>query len=245
MRSCYFESLKLAVAHSCESVAFPLISSGVYRFPKDQVLKFAIRTITEFLFDHELTVYLCVFDKESYSFSKKLFSDIKAFIDDGYVDEHDDDFYDSECVMKAEESPFAPSMAPMMEKSKAPIGGSLREYLNEKDKGFREMLFELIDASGMSDVACYKKANVDKRTFSKIKSNKDYKPSKQTVIAFAISLQLSLEDTQALLATVGFTLSRSSVCDKIIRYFIINGNYDIFEINAALFEFDQTLLGSF
>ena len=111
------------------------------------------------------------------------------------------------------------------------------------DKSFQEMLFDFIDEKGMTDVECYKKANVDKRTFSKIKSNKDYRPSKQTVIAFAISLQLDLDQTQDLLATVGFTLSKSSVFDKIIMYFILNGNYNIFEINEALFEFDQVLLG--
>ena len=139
----------------------------------------------------------------------------------------------------------APVPQPMMAECQqsAVKGKTLREYLKHMDKSFSEMLFDLIDKSGMTDVECYKKANVDKRTFSKIKSNKNYKPSKQTAIAFAISLRLDLEQTQALLATVGFTLSRSNVFDKIIRYFIQNENYDIFEINEALFEFDQQLLG--
>ena len=251
LRSCYIESLKLAVKSGCHSVAFPLISSGVYGYPKDQVLKFAIQTITEFLFDHELTVYLCVFDKESYSFSKKLFSDIREFINDEYVDEHDEDFYESydgsidEMPMaKCIQAPMcADAMIPRKREPSSAAGKSLREYMKHMDKPFAHKLFDLIDESGMTDVECYKKANVDKRTFSKIKSNKDYKPSKQTVIAFAISLQLDMDTTQELLATAGFTLSRSNVFDKIIRYFIHNGNYDIFEINEALFEFDQQLLG--
>jgi O-acetyl-ADP-ribose deacetylase (regulator of RNase III) len=243
LRSCYLESLKLAVENGCESVAFPLISAGVYRFPKDMVLKFAVQVITEFLFDHELTVYVCVFDKESYSFSQKLFSDIKAFIDDEYVEEHDEDFYEEYSVKSECEIAPMPIGAPL-KCARAAVGQSLREYLEEQDKGFRETLFELVDRSGMTDVECYKKANVDKRTFSKIKSNKGYKPSKQTAIAFAIALRLDLDETQALLATVGFTLSSSAVFDKIIKYFIINGNYDIFEINEALFEFDQSLLGA-
>ena len=121
---------------------------------------------------------------------------------------------------------------------------ALEEYIRNRDAGFRDKLFALIDERGMTDVACYKKANVDKRTFSKIKSNKGYRPSKQTAIAFAIALELDLDETQELLATLGFTLSKSSVFDKIIRYFIHVGNYDIFEINEALFEFDQVLLGS-
>ena len=251
LRSCYIESLKLAVKSGCRSIAFPLISSGVYGYPKEQVLKFAIQTITEFLFDHELTVYICVFDKESYSFSQKLFSDIQEFINDEYVDEHDEDFYevfdgsvDEMPMAKCIQAPMcADAMMPRKRETSSAAGKSLREYMKQMDRSFQEMLFDLIDESGMTDVECYKKANVDKRTFSKIKSNKDYKPSKQTVIAFAISLQLDMDTTQELLATAGFTLSRSKVFDKIIRYFIHNGNYDIFEINEALFEFDQQLLG--
>ncbi|MBR2387278.1 MAG: macro domain-containing protein [Clostridia bacterium] len=281
LRSCYVESLKLAVENGCESVAFPLISSGVYQYPKDQVLKFAIQVITEFLFNYELTVYICVYDKTSYTFSRKLFKDIKDFIGDDYereqnykrfrlsisknrapiVEDKEDCFfglYDEEsdsCTLEENEeieegSHDEPAKAPLYEICCSPTantqeGSTLEDYLKKKDVCFRERLFELIDASGMSDVECYKKANVDKRTFSKIKSNKDYRPSKQTVIAFAISLHLDFDTTQALLATVGFTLSQNLVFDKIIRYFIQNGNYDIFEINEALFEFDQTLLGSF
>jgi hypothetical protein len=235
----------------------------VYCFTKDQVLKFAVQTITEFLFEHELTVYICVFDKESYTFSQKLFNDIRAFIDEDYVVGHGEEYYDAYCAederSDRDSSRFLASAtmrrtsnrsdAPRPEPSRAEPsepkakGSTLKDYLGELDVSFQEMLFSLIDQSGMTDVECYKRANVDKRTFSKIKSNKDYRPSKQTVIAFAISLRLDLDETQALLATVGFTLSRSSVFDKIIRYFILNGNYDIFEINEALFEFDQQLLG--
>jgi O-acetyl-ADP-ribose deacetylase (regulator of RNase III) len=255
LRSCYVESMKLAIKHKCQSIAFPLISSGAYGYPKDQVLRSAIQIVTEFLFDHELTVYICVFDRDSYSFSQKLFADIKEFIDDEYAEEEceeRDEPFESNFkrrfrgYRRMEACSEAPVPQPMMAECQqgAVKGKTLREYLKHMDKSFSEMLFDLIDKSGMTDVECYKKANVDKRTFSKIKSNKNYKPSKQTAIAFAISLRLDLEQTQALLATVGFTLSRSSVFDKIIRYFIQNENYDIFEINEALFEFDQVLLGN-
>lgn len=252
LKSCYREALKLAVKYRFETIAFPLISSGTYGYPKDQVLKFAVKTITEFLRAYELTVYLCVFDKDSYLFSKTLYADIQSFIDDEYVDEHDEDFYDEYkekgdadrlIVCNKCEEPSPPKMM-RQEILGSAASETLEEYLKQMDRSFQKMLFDLIDESGMTDVECYKKANVDKRTFSKIKSNKNYKPSKQTVIAFAISLELDLEQTQELLATVGFTLSRSNVFDKIIRYFIHNRNYDIFEINQALFEFDQVLLGS-
>ena len=286
LRSCYLESLKLAVKHGCQTVAFPLISSGVYGYPKDQVLKFAIQVITEFLYQNELTVYLCVFDKRSYTFSQQLFYDIKAFIDDDYAEQRQARFFDMPVGCELSPSVVDPALiseppkperrrdikpsvsnaptfscsysrtpvkacdeahpapAPIDKQPNSAIKKPLDDYLKQMDKSFQETLFELIDRSGMTDVECYKKANVDKRVFSKIKSNKDYRPSKQTAVAFAIALRLSLDETQHLLSTAGMTLSRSNVFDKIIRYFIHNGIYDIFEINEALFEFDQVLLGS-
>jgi O-acetyl-ADP-ribose deacetylase (regulator of RNase III) len=254
LRSCYVESLKLAIKYGCESVAFPLISAGVYRYPKDQVLKFAIQTITEFLLENELDVYLCVYDRDSYTFSQKLFNDIKSFVDDEYIENHDEDYYD-----RVENNRLVflnmPNICgederePQRESRRAEYGTvgnkTLDEYMRAMDKPFAEKLFDLIDERGMTDVECYKKANVDRRTFSKIKSNpKTYKPTKQTAVAFAIALRLNLEETQDLLASAGMTLSRSFTFDKIIRYFIQKEIYDIFVINEALFEFDQQLLGS-
>ena len=238
LRSCYIESLKLALQSGCQTVAIPLISSGAHGFPKDQVLKFAIQTITEFLFDNELTVYLCVFDRESYAFSQKLFDDIQDFIDGN----------GEKFQGNAEEDPvldsFPQKIYCTIDASYAHPPKSLQDYMKENEKSFGEKLFALIDESGMSDVECYKKANVDKKTFSKIKCNpKTYKPSKQTAVAFAIALRLDLDATQDLLSSAGMILSRSFTFDKIIRYFIQNENYDIFEINEALFEFDQVLLG--
>lgn len=253
LKSCYIESLKLAVANGCNSIAFPLISSGVYGYPKDQVLKFAIQVITEFLFDHEIMVYLCVIDRTAYEFSKKLFTEISEAIDDDYVDERENDFLGGvvETAIFAERTlqDTCIDAAPQRKAQRRELygsarGKSLHEYMKSMDKPFAYKLFDLIDARGMTDVECYKKANVDKKTFSKIKCNpKTYKPSKQTAVAFAIALELNLDETQDLLASAGLTLSRSFVFDKIIRYFIQKEIYDIFEINEALFEFDQVLLG--
>lgn len=255
LKSCYIESLQLAVANGCSSVAFPLISSGTYGYPKDQVLKFAIRVITEFLFDHELMVYLCVFDRTSYEFSKKLFSEIREVIDDDYVEDYEDEEFAgvgafeativAEKMCREECMDDAPKMTvPCKAVTSRVAGKSLYEYMQAMDKSFAYKLFDWIDERGMTDVECYKKANVDKKTFSKIKCNpQTYKPSKQTAVAFAIALKLNLDETQDLLASAGLTLSRSFAFDRIIRYFIQKGVYDIFEINEALFEFDQVLLG--
>lgn len=262
LERCYRSVLSLSVKHRCRSVAIPLISSGAFGYPKDQVLKVALGAIGEFLFTHELLVYLVVYDKESYQFSTRLLCEVTEFIDDQYTLSHDapeDAFYalhGDEIELSAsrkrrrmprkDASPAEANAAPAEQMHTCrEITDGLEEMLRGvKGRSFALTLFRLIDEKGMSDVECYKRANVDKKTFSKIKCNEKYKPSKQTVVAFAIALELSFDQTQELLATVGLTLSKSSVFDIIIEFFIRRGRYDIMEINETLFEFDQVLLGS-
>lgn len=249
LESCYREAMKLALINGCESIAFPLISSGVYGYPKDKVLKLAVNVISEYLMDNELMVYVVVFDKTSYEFSAKLFSDIKEFIDDGYADFKYNSISSAEFLrttrrrgkVKAhEEFPVEPNAIFAESDTATP---NLSDWLKQKDERFSVTLLKLISERGMTDVECYKKANVGKKTFWKIMNQDSYKPSKNTVIAFSIALRLTLDETQALLATVGFTLSDSIVFDRIIKYYLINGEYDIFVINESLFEFDQVCLG--
>ena len=255
LENCYRNALLLALEKGCKSIAFPLISAGLYGFPKDQVLKIAIATISDFLFEHELQVTLAVFDKKSYQFSEKLFKDVTEYIDDHYVLEHSDNLDELLDIEEFLGDELLPSEICGKEINEQRIFCSeiraprerpldLESRLKETRKNsFALKLFHFIDERGMSDVECYKKANVDKKTFSKIKCNENYRPSKQTVLAFAIALELSLSETQELLATVGFALSPGSKFDVIIEYFISKGNYNIYEINETLFEFDQCLLG--
>ena len=249
LESCYRESLALAKANNCETVAFPLISSGVYGYPKDQALKVAIDVISDFLLENEMTVYIVIFDKAAYKISEKLFSDIAEYIDDNYVDEHTD--YRRESIRMN-----AP-MAPCAKRKKADVDfleicdckamvaeDDLDAKLRQIDESFSQMLLRKIDEKGMTDAECYKKANIDRKLFSKIRSDVHYKPSKPTALAFAISLELSLAETEDMLRKAGFALSHSNKFDIIIEYFIRKGNYNIFEINEALFAFDQSLLGA-
>lgn len=238
LESCYRRSLSLALENGCESVAFPLISSGAYGYPKDAALKVAMDVIGGFLLEHDMTVYIAVFDKKTFQISEKLFADIREYIDDHYADAH----CDANCV-RMESLPqscreTAASAAPQL--SEADNAGWL---FPELDESFSQMLLRKIDERGMSDAACYKKANVDRKLFSKIRKDAQYKPSKSTAIAFAIALELSLCETEELLKKAGYALSHSYQFDVIIEYFIKTGNYNIFEINEALFAFDQNLLG--
>ncbi len=232
--SAYRSSLELAQAHGCETVAFPLISSGVYGYPKDQALKVAVDTIGDFLLCHDMTVYLVIFDRAAYTIGGKLFADIAAYIDDRYVAAHTDS-------RELQRHRMAMASMPMEEEAAMPAG--LDEALSKLDESFSQMLLRKIDEAGLTDAQCYKKANIDRKLFSKIRSDVHYKPSKPTAMAFAVALELPLDEAREMLGKAGFAFSHASKFDIIVEYFITRRNYNIFEINEALFAFNQSLLG--
>ena len=240
LESCYITSLHLAKEYGCKSIAFPLISSGIYGYPKDQALRIAVEQIRKFLLDNEMMVYLVIFDRKAYEIRDSLYSDIATYIDDRYVDEHSDS-------LSLQRVRFREFENACLKEESVPLSSAnqktIKDWLDGIDESFSEMLLRKIDESGMSDAECYKKANIDRKLFSKIRSDKLYKPSKSTVLAFALALELSLEEMQDMLAKAGFALSHSSKFDLIIEYFVKQGNYNVYEINAVLFAFDQSLIG--
>ena len=240
LTACYHNALQLADSLHCASVAFPLISAGVYGYPKQEAFRIAVDTITAFLTNHDMLVYLVLFDKTVFSISQKLFTDIESFIDDRYVEEHTDACYESmrrsQCSCPIEESDVC--LALYMQKVE-----SLEEALSDIDESFSQMVLRKIDEKGMTDAKCYKRANIDRKLFSKIRNNVQYKPKKQTAIALGIALELSLPELQDLLCKAGYALSHSNKFDIIIEYFVKQQTYDVFLINEALFAFDQPLLG--
>lgn len=258
LKSCYKECLKLAAENKFESIAFPLISSGAYGYPKDRALKIAVDSCSEFLKTHDMDITIVIFDRESFDIGRKKLKDIQAFIDDNYYDESRTWAYTAAAGTPGDLNDVLRPFKKKTSKSRKtahsvhsdlPVleyacSESLEEKLKMIDESFTEMLLRKIDEKGMKDVDCYKKANIDRKLFSKIRSDKDYHPKKVTAVAFAIALELDIEETKEMLLKAGFGLSNSSKFDIIVRYFIESGNYNINEINEALFQFDQVLIGS-
>ena len=274
LESCYRSSLALAEKLGCESVAFPLISSGVYGYPKQEALSVAVGTITDWLMhsERDLSVTLTLFDRAAVLFGERL-APVREYVDDHYVEAaHARDPRSAQVAAYGAAAGTIPPPAPKQERRRgifhrrekerpappaasvpfpvpeealeysfAPSGGLDRLVL---DESFSQMLLRKIDEKGMKDSECYKKANIDRKLFSKIRSDPQYKPSKPTAVAFAIALELSLAETRELLMKAGFALSHSNYFDLVVEYFIGRGNYDIFEINEALFAYDQALLGA-
>ncbi|MCI7136652.1 MAG: macro domain-containing protein [Candidatus Limivicinus sp.] len=276
LRSCYQRSLKLAKRYRCRSVAFPLISTGNYGFPKPLALQIAMNTISEFLLNNEMQVYLVVFSRDAFQLSEKLFQGVSSFIDENYIREKTLQQYGfegegegiadlqeriiRERINRRQEDTACYSAAPCETMAAPPkpepkraekktfslrkAKPSLAQLLAETDAGFSETLLKLIDRTGKKDSDIYTKANISRQHFSKIRNNPDYKPTKTTAIALALALELDLEQTRDLIGRAGYALTNSSKFDVIIMYFIREKNYNLFDINAALFEFDQSLLGA-
>jgi len=256
LMACYRNALELARDKGCETVAFPLISAGTFGYPKKKALKTAMDVIGDFLLDNDMTVYLIVFNKECLNISKSLFADVKEYIDEHYVEACEQDPYLSRARQRerAAAVPFAfpkKSQASKVSEARAEFlavedaapESSLDDWLDQIDESFSEMMIRKIKEKDMTNADCYKKANIDKKLFSKIKANPQYKPKKANALAIAVALELTLDETKELLMKAGLALSHSDKFDLIVEYFILHGRYDIFEINEMLFHHDQPLLG--
>ncbi len=259
LRDCYKNSLQVAVENNCESIAFPLIATGVYGFPKDEALKIATSVIQEFLFEHDMNILLVVFDRKAFELSGKVFTDVQSFVDENYVKRsyhreyrgrrnREEEDGELKCYRMEDYEEKLLSLEAVPPESDIFLSGmedlSLDELIDRPGDSFQQRLFDLIDRSGMDDVTVYKKANVTKKVFSDIKTKKSYKPSKKTAFAFVIALELSMEEAQDLLSRAGYAFSPSSKFDLIVGYFINHKIYDMMLINETLFANKQECLGT-
>ena len=288
VRKCYQNCLNKAAELELESIAFPLLATGTYGFPKPDALLIATSVFGSFLADHEMDITLVVFDSESFALSDKIFAGVDRFIDENYVEEKIEEEY-GEAVMEdrmempsfdacEEESAdfhserrsrkerlrnerlrnerrglFATGRNAMMIEPPAAMSiseacaapkRSLDDVVKNIGETWQESLLRLITEKGYSDTEVYKRANVDRKLFSKIRSNKNYQPKKNTAVAFALALRLNLDETRDFLRRAGYAFSPSSIFDLIIEYSIDHGIYDLMLINGALFDHDQPQLGA-
>ena len=246
----YHSALELAVEHHCESVAFPLLSSGNYGYPKEQAFRIAVDTITGFVLDHDLTVYLVLYDRHSLAVSRKLFASVEEYIDDHYVAQNDESYeFDRWRRESAERRRrLEEEAAPMLEAAAPPAAPmaarSLEHLMDNLGESFTTRLLRLIDERGLKDSTVYKQSNISRQHFSKIQCNRDYNPKKKTVLAFAVGLHLSEDETIDLLKSAGYAFSDGSKRDWIVRYCLEHKIYNINQVNTLLFEYDQEQLGA-
>lgn len=249
LRRAYDMCLELALQNGCESVAFPLLAAGNHGFPAGKALQVAIGAFSEFLMEHEMQIYLVVFGKDSVMLSQKLVHNVTCYIDEHYVAQYERETYGGIGENRSRNRRLMRRNMEIQEDClPAPCGMppavSLGDFIKEKDLGFTETLLALIQKSGKKNSVIYKKANISKQHFSKLINDPDAKPSKPTAIALALALELDLEGTRDLIGRAGYALTNSSTFDLIIRYFIEHKQYNVIEINIALYEFDQSLLGN-
>ncbi len=253
LHDCYGNSLELAAELQCKSIAFPLIATGVYRFPKDEALQIALFEINRFLLKQDMLVILVVFDRKSFVLSEKLVSGIDAFLEEHEVEALEDEEYRADYADEIRRERVWNRNAEPLSSDAIYVGGlshdlldesALDEFLSKDEDSFRERLFRLIDEKGFSDTEVYTRACIDRKVFSKIRCNPNYQPKKSTAYALAIALELNKSEMLDLLSRAGLTFSPSNKTDLIIEYFVMNHNYNVGQIDAALFHYDQPTLFS-
>ena len=251
----YHSALELAAEYHCESVAFPLLSSGNYGYPKEQAFRIAVDTITQYVMEHDLTVYLVLYDRHSLAVSRKLFALVEEYIDDHYVAQNDESYqFDRRRRESVERRRWRleEEATPMLETAAAPpppattpmAARSLEHLMDNLGESFTTRLLRLIDERGLKDSTVYKQSNISRQHFSKIQCNRDYNPKKKTVLAFAVGLHLSEDETIDLLKSAGYAFSDGSKRDWIVRYCLEHKIYNINQVNTLLFEYDQEQLGA-
>ncbi|MBP7213119.1 MAG: macro domain-containing protein, partial [Anaerolineaceae bacterium] len=238
LRSAYRSSLELAKQNGFESIAFPLISSGNFGFPYESAFAIALDEINRFLLEDDLDVTLVVFDNTATAIAKFRNKDLLTYINDHYVDEHLDTNRPN--YIRDLPHPFMVHAYPMSRKELSDIEA---KFDFPEEVTFSDALLAFVDAKGMTDPEVYKRSNIDRKHFSKIRSDKYYNPKKTTVLALAIGLKLNLKESKDLLARAGYAFSPCDKRDVIVKYFIERGEFDIMKVNGALFDFDQKLLG--
>lgn len=258
--SAYQQSLRLATENGCDSIAFPLISSSIYGYPKRQAFEIAVAAIRDYLSDNELDVYLALLDKSALDPNAKQTAAAARYLKKHYTSEvqtgYSDAVQETYCLAPSapSDADYCPDLAPVCQSptlhrlQQAPRAcmpsASLDELVGRLDEPFCSTLFRLIDAKGRSEVEVYKRANLSRKLFSKIRSGNGYMPSKRTIIALALALELSLSETEDLLKRAGYALNHSQMFDVIVEHFIVHKAYDVLTINEVLFQYDQPLLGA-
>ena len=260
----YHSALELAAEYHCESVAFPMLSSGNYGYPKEQAFRIAVDTITQYVMEHDLTVYLVLYDRHSLAVSRKLFASVEEYIDDHYVAQNDESYQfdrrrresaerrrrlEEDTALADREYPAqecaSPAFATVLRQQSAPMAArSLKNLMDNLGESFTTRLLRLIDERGLKDSTVYKQSNISRQHFSKIQCNRDYNPKKKTVLAFAVGLHLSEDETIDLLKSAGYAFSDGSKRDWIVRYCLEHKIYNINQVNTLLFEYDQEQLGA-
>lgn len=245
LRNAYTHSLQRAMERGCNSIAFPLISSGIYGYPKEQALSVACDAIRQFLrpLEDEPEVYLVVFDRDAFSLSQTLMGEVASFVDQHYVDGQQRHFARHSLHEARPENRFLPETWRDDTCLTTATGLDDLHLTYKLEDAFEIYLLRLIRTLGLSEVEVYKNANLSRKLFSKIRTGNGYLPSKRTVLALAIGMRLDLEQTQRLLQRAGYALTHNQMFDLVLEYFIRARKYDIHEINATLFKYDQALLG--